>query len=117
MSARRRISRSLELRNGRNTVARVIPDEIAKALTLAGFDRIQTEESSRHRFTRRQCTLVINHDATWACHWQAADVKRRCCAGYSFASLLDYLRDYGQTDRATKRDAAIYTLKTFLRGG
>lgn len=76
-----------------HTMARVIPDEITKAVRLAGFEPIDTNELSRRVFTRRQCTLVINHDARWSCHWQTSDVRRLCCAGYTFASLLDYVGD------------------------
>lgn len=76
-----------------HTMAHVIPDEITRAVRLAGFEPIETIEPARRVFTRRQCTLVINDDAKWSCHWQASDVRRLCCAGYTFASLLDYVGD------------------------
>lgn len=87
------------LREGRempDTFTRVTPAEIDQALSLAGFEPMDTDDydSFRAVFTRGACTLVVNKDATWACHRHAQDVRRLCCAGYTVASLLCYLTDY-----------------------
>lgn len=78
----------------------VIPDDISKAISRAGFTPAAAGILACHVFTSGSCTLVINEDSTWTCHRQDLNSRRLCGFGYTVASLLGYLNSY---DRVANR--------------